>query len=118
MKNLHYRLPVILLILLAFSCEKKEPDEPTSPELEEFNLLMGNPSQATKEAVNANNYLITLPQYALSYNRSRGMPNWVSWYLNSTWLGDVSQAGRLQAVPRFAGRLVSGLDIRLRRFWF
>ena len=91
MKNLHYRLPVILLILLAFSCEKKEPDGPTSPELEEFNLLMGNPSQATKEAGNANNYLITLPQYALSYNRSRGMPNWVSWYLNSTWLGDVSR---------------------------
>jgi DNA/RNA endonuclease G, NUC1 len=31
--------------------------------------------------------LITRTQYALSYNRDRGEPNWVSWHLDSTWLG-------------------------------
>jgi endonuclease G len=26
-------------------------------------------------------------QYALSYHRDRGTPNWVSWHLSSAWLG-------------------------------
>ncbi|MFM7423815.1 MAG: DNA/RNA non-specific endonuclease [Elainella sp.] len=48
-------------------------------------LLLGKPSNAT--AFNANDYLIVRPQYALSYNRSKGTPNWVSWQLNADWLG-------------------------------
>lgn len=99
MKNLLYKGLAALLVMLAFSCEKKEPDEPMTPDLEEFNMLMGNPSQATKETSNPNNYLITLPQYALSYNRTRGIPNWVSWYLNSTWLGDVSRQEDFRPYP-------------------
>lgn len=50
-------------------------------------LLMGNPSKATPTATNANNYLMEKPQYALSYNRSKGTANWVSWQLNKNWLG-------------------------------
>ena len=52
------------------------------------NLLMGNPSKATAKENNANNYLMEKPQYALSYNRSQGTANWVSWQLNQSWLGD------------------------------
>jgi len=33
------------------------------------------------------NYLLDKPQYAVSYNRNIGRPNWVSWHLNSTWIG-------------------------------
>ncbi|MDT5261377.1 MAG: endonuclease mitochondrial, partial [Acidobacteriota bacterium] len=33
------------------------------------------------------NYLLDKTQYAVSYNRDRGIPNWVSWHLDSTWLG-------------------------------
>jgi endonuclease G len=50
-------------------------------------LLLGNPSQATLVSTNASNYLMLKPEYALSYNRARGLPNWVSWQLNATWLG-------------------------------
>lgn len=31
------------------------------------------------------------PQYALSYNSSKGIPNWVSWQLNPSWLGSVDR---------------------------
>ncbi len=89
-----YALLRILLTFIAlgiFGCDKNNP-EPDSPDyLEEYNLLMGNLSQAVKDPANANNYLITLPQYAVSYNRSRGIPNWVSWYLSSEWLGPVDR---------------------------
>jgi len=51
-------------------------------------LLMGNPSAATADAVNnPNNFLISRLQYAESYNRDTGEPNWVSWHLDSTWIG-------------------------------
>jgi endonuclease G, mitochondrial len=51
------------------------------------NLVLGNPSAAIASADSADNYLISKPQYALSYNRDKGIPNWVSWQLNAAWLG-------------------------------
>ncbi len=50
-------------------------------------LIFGNPSNATADIVNENNYLLQRPQYSLSYNRSRATPNWVAWRLDSTWVG-------------------------------
>jgi endonuclease G, mitochondrial len=50
-------------------------------------LTMGNPSGATADTTNENNYLMAKPEYSLSYNRSRGTPNWTSWHLDSSWLG-------------------------------
>ena len=54
-------------------------------------LALGNPSQATAEVEQPNNYLIRKPQYALSYNNSKGIPNWVSWHLDQSWLGNVER---------------------------
>ena len=51
-------------------------------------LLLGNPTQATTNINNPDNYLMVKPQYVLSYNRSNGTPNWVSWQLNKSWFGD------------------------------
>ncbi|MDT3404874.1 DNA/RNA non-specific endonuclease [Mucilaginibacter terrae] len=51
------------------------------------NLLLGNPSNATTSTDNADNYLMEKPYYTLSYNHSRGTPNWVSWYVGKEWLG-------------------------------
>lgn len=51
-------------------------------------LLLGNPSNATTDVANENNYLMVKPQYSLSYNRSRATPNWVAWRLDSTWIGN------------------------------
>jgi endonuclease G, mitochondrial len=50
------------------------------------NALFGLPSNATR--FNSNDYLIDRPQYVMSYNRSKEIPNWVSWQLNRDWLGD------------------------------
>lgn len=50
-------------------------------------LLLGKPSNAN--SFNAKDYLILRPQYALSYNRDKGIPNWASWQLNQNWLGNL-----------------------------
>jgi endonuclease G, mitochondrial len=52
-----------------------------------IHLTMGNPSNAVVDVNSPNNYLLDKPQYAVSYNKSRGASNWVSWYLSSTWIG-------------------------------
>ncbi len=51
-------------------------------------LVLGNPSYATPDVANENNYLMTKPQYTLSYNRSKATANWVAWRLDSTWIGN------------------------------
>ncbi len=53
----------------------------------QVHLTMGNPSNATADESNENNYLMEKDQYALSYNRSKATANWVSWQLDQTWLG-------------------------------
>ncbi|HEX8832958.1 MAG TPA: DNA/RNA non-specific endonuclease [Abditibacteriaceae bacterium] len=53
---------------------------------EDSNLLFGNPSEAGREP---NNYLVERPQHVMSYNKSNGGPNWVSWHLDKSDLGDI-----------------------------
>ncbi len=48
------------------------------------NLLFGNPSNATPNVMNYENYLIDHHYFVLSYHRDRGIPNWVSWHLDTT----------------------------------
>lgn len=50
-------------------------------------LIFGNPSGATTDIANENNYLMPKPQYTLSYNRAKATPNWVAWRLASNWIG-------------------------------
>ena len=50
-------------------------------------LVLGNPSNAVTDVNQPFNYLLPKPQYVMSYHRDRGIPNWVSWHLDSTWLG-------------------------------
>ncbi|MDT5270442.1 MAG: endonuclease mitochondrial [Acidobacteriota bacterium] len=50
-------------------------------------LTMGNPSNAVTDVNQPTNYLLDKPQYAVSYYRDKGRPNWVSWHLASSWLG-------------------------------
>lgn len=58
-----------------------------APTPDEDPLLLGNPSNATGNVANENNYLMVKPQYSLSYNRAYATPNWVAWRLDSTWVG-------------------------------
>lgn len=75
-------MAISLLLLLSFGCTPKTVTIPTS-----VHLTLGNPSNATNDITNENNYLMLKPQYALSYNNTNRIPNWVSWQLNKSWLG-------------------------------
>ena len=60
-------------------------------------LLPGNPTNATADILNANNYLMVKPQYCLSYNNSKRTANWVAWHLNANWLGSASRQDDFRA---------------------
>lgn len=50
-------------------------------------LLLGNPSSATMDVRNKNNYLMSKKYYALAYDSEAGVPLWVSWQLTKDDLG-------------------------------
>lgn len=69
---------------------------PTDPN---EHLTLGNPSGATADINNPSNYLMVKRQYAESYNRDNGRPNWVSWHLDSTWLGSAARQDDFRPDP-------------------
>jgi len=60
-------------------------------------LTMGNPSNALTDVNQPNNYLMEKPQYSMSYSRDNGGPNWVSWHLDSSWLGSAPRQDDFRA---------------------
>lgn len=60
-------------------------------------LTMGNPSGANSDP---DNYLMMKPEYALSYNRDLGRPNWVSWHLSDEWIGTLVRADTFRPDPQ------------------
>jgi endonuclease G len=78
-------LGVLLNGCLPASIPKSTGNGSTEPTRDD-NLTLGNPSGASTG--NPNNYLLVKPGYVLSYNRDRGIANWVSWHLSSAWKGD------------------------------
>lgn len=76
-------LPVVIACLMTLTGCGLLTKPPT---VTSVHLSLGNPSNA---AGDPDNYLLVKPQYALSYNNSTRIPNWVSWQLNQSWLGKV-----------------------------
>lgn len=62
-----------------------------------WHLVMGNPSGATSEPSNRNNFLMEKRYFALSYNNQTGTPNWVSWHLSSDYLGEAERKNNFDA---------------------
>ncbi|MBD2700948.1 DNA/RNA non-specific endonuclease [Spirosoma sp. BT702] len=90
------------LVLLSFvgfmaGCRVVKPTLSTSQLNRNDNLALGNPSRASIQE--PDNYLISRPQYILSYNRSRGIANWVSWCLNPSWKGDSRRTNDFKPDP-------------------
>jgi endonuclease G len=79
------------LLTIAFALLPKIAPAQTST----VHLRMGNPSSAGTS--NLNNYLLSKAQYATSHHCSRGTPNWVSWQLNSSWLGSAPRQDDFRA---------------------
>lgn len=71
-------------LLLSPACKKETFELDYAREL---HLALGNPSNAGIDPNLENNFLVVLPQFAISYDRKRGIPNWVSWHLSQDWLG-------------------------------
>lgn len=86
-----FLLPCVLLAVFA-GCESDDTAEPTPD-----HLALGNPSGATADVNQPTNYLLTKPQYTLSYHRDRGIPNWVSWHLSTEWLGSAARQDDFRA---------------------
>jgi endonuclease G, mitochondrial len=88
---------IIYLILLLcattfIACDDPKDPEPIVPSTNrEDNLALGNPSGATANISNDEDYLITKPQYTLSYNNTENRCNWVSWHLSSDWKGTATR---------------------------
>jgi DNA/RNA endonuclease G (NUC1) len=61
------------------------------PPSSSVHLTFGNPSSAIASASYPANYLMEKPQFAMSYHRDRGIPNWVSWHLDATWTGSAAR---------------------------
>ncbi|HJV78254.1 MAG TPA: DNA/RNA non-specific endonuclease, partial [Paludibacter sp.] len=57
-----------------------------------INLALGNPSNAVADTTMYENYLMEKPQYVLSYNNTKHIPNWVSWHV---CLADLGTAKRV-----------------------
>ena len=62
-------------------------------------LTMGNPSGAVASVSQPNNFLMEKPEFALSYNRDLGRPNWVSWHLSDEWFGTLARVDTFRADP-------------------
>ena len=89
------RLMVLALGLLLAACQSDDV-APATPDLPEH-LTLGNPSGAATDPNDPTNYLLAKPQYALSYHRDRGIPNWVSWHLDAGWLGSTPRQDDFRA---------------------
>jgi endonuclease G len=91
-----------LLLAFAVSCSKDEQTVPATTTQDaaatrDSHLTLGNPSGATPNASNYTNYLLSKTQYAASYHRDRGIPNWVSWHLSSAWVGSTARQDNFAA---------------------
>ncbi len=106
MKHIKLTVAALSILVLITSC-KKDPNlvtttnpvgatiivSPVAPPsaATDSTLVMGNPSGATLNILDIDNYLIKEGFYSVSYNRDRGIPNWVSWHLSASDLGSVSR---------------------------
>lgn len=112
MKKFSKLLLFSFLIFVVISCSDDESIEPLSTKADDAyvpqvgpvngrssgeNLTMGNPSGAVANSSTYWNYLITKYQFAMSYHRDRGTPNWVSWHLDNTWLGGAARQDDFRA---------------------
>ncbi len=107
---------VLFLLVISFgsiACERlrspaiPNPDANTStvprstPFLpESIHLVFGNPTNASSDPTNKDNFLIVGEGSVLSYNDLRGTVNWVSWKTSKADLGDSIPRPEFEADPR------------------
>ena len=74
--------------------------------VENHPLFFGNPSDAIGDVNVPKNYLMEKPQFIISYNNEKLIPNWVGWHLGSEDLGEAERSDKF--VP----------DVTLPESWY
>lgn len=59
---------------------------------ENTGLYLGNPSDAIASKSSGTNYLMEKPQFTISYNNEKYIPNWVAWHLQTSDIGKADRA--------------------------
>jgi endonuclease G len=62
-------------------------------------LVMGNPSNASTNEADFSNFLLREGYYSVSYNRDRGISNWVSWHVVNSDFGPIPRQDNFRANP-------------------
>jgi endonuclease G len=83
-------------LLWIFFCSSVAFSQNDSAYLAEH-LAMGNPNNAVTATSSPRNYLMVKRQFVHSYNRFYGIPNWVAWHVDSTWLGEIKRSNNFCA---------------------
>lgn len=81
-----------LLVLLSACSSSTEPDnqpidEPRVLTGDSVHVALGVPVDNDP----SDDYVIIRHQYSLSYNKNKGVPNWVSYELNASWFGNAER---------------------------
>ena len=113
-------LAICVLLIFAFLCSRlrnfvdrmrNQPEVTTTSPKANLDPALGNPSEATTDPNNKNNYLLIKPQYVLSYSNEKGGPNWVAWYLQSSDIGTAERQNNFHpesALPNGFKRVMPG----------
>ncbi|WP_428224459.1 DNA/RNA non-specific endonuclease [Flavobacterium sp.] len=99
-------LAILSQTLTFCSREVEEPKAALSPEqfqasiyrstiADNSHALLGDPT--TSNLKDFNNYYVNKVGYTMSYCERKGIPNWVSWHLDSSWLGATDRSNDFRA---------------------
>ena len=75
------------------------PATPSAQAANDDNLALGNPSGATSDPANANNYLLVHPEFTIGYHAGRGIPTWVSWHVGRASIGEAPRQNDFRPDP-------------------
>ena len=118
MKKLLFCLISVLAFISIYAQTENVPSDFFSSE--NTALYFGNPSCAVSELSAKENYLIEKPQFTLSYNAQKLIPNWVSWHLSSVDIGECGRSNDFRPDSQLPGEFykVKKSDYQFKKYGF
>lgn len=79
------------------SSDNDDSDNSSGNVSDDYDLLLGNPSDAVANIISANNYLMEKDYYTIGYSNSKLTPIWVSWHLQNDDFGSATRQNDFRA---------------------